>query len=32
MSACFLLWLKATTQRDARIRRQYASNPPKGIV
>ena len=32
MSPAFIVWLKATTKRDARIKRQYASNLPKGIV
>jgi hypothetical protein len=32
MSPAFLVWLQATTKRDARIRRQFASNKPKGIV
>jgi hypothetical protein len=32
MKPAFLVWLKATLQKDARIKRQYASNLPKGIV
>jgi hypothetical protein len=32
MTPAFLVWLKSSTQRDARIKRQYASNLPKGIV
>lgn len=31
MTPAFIVWLKAMIQRDARIRRQYASNLPKGI-
>jgi hypothetical protein len=32
MTPAFIVWLKATAKRDARIKRQYASNLPKGIV
>ena len=32
MSAAFLVWLKASRRHQSRIRKQYESNRPKGIV
>lgn len=32
MTPVFLIWFKATTKRNARIKRQFEYNKPKGIV